>query len=258
MSGLSHAEDRYESSAYRPPAVARWNGWWFVLAQLPYFALFTMSRFPPIRLPHGFAQPLNAMTTLFGYGIALTVVVVCSRRRGSGRLNADFGWDVQPVDVAYGIVGLVAVTLTAALIGVLLHPLGPVTPNFHLGADRAWNVVGVFFVPVIVAAPVEELMFRGLLMRWLRNLLLRTGTGEPSVARHRAAIHLSVIGSATVFALMHLYEAPDFASAVALGLNALCFGLIAGYLATLTGRLGPAVLTHGLHNALVAATAIMR
>ena len=85
-----------------------------------------------------------------------------------------------------------------------------------------------------VGAPiVEELFFRGLLLR-----SLRAGLG-PSLPR--LAVPLSVVVSAFCFALAH-FEAVQF-----LGLA--CFGAVLALMAWRWDRLGPSIAAHAAFNA---------
>jgi membrane protease YdiL (CAAX protease family) len=245
----------YAARDYFPPEQMRFSGWWFLLAQAPILVFIVLSRMGPIHVPVALAQPVGLAITIVGYGITFSIVLLASRRRGLGQLKSDYGWDVRPIDLIWGLAGVAVTSVLTVLIVGLLRPLGTATSNVHLGDNHVWNVINLFFVPVLIAAPIEELAFRGLLMRWIRNAILR-GRTPPTDARRAAAIHLSVVVSAVCFALFHLYEADDFVSALNLGLQTFSLGIIGGYLTTYTGRLGPSVLTHGLHNALVGTLAL--
>jgi uncharacterized protein len=185
------------------------------------------------------------------YGWALLVMYSASRRRGTGTLGVDFGWHIEPIDLFLGVCAVVALFAVAVATEPFVTSLGPVTTNIHVTGDRFWDVIGVFFVPTLVAAPVEELLFRGLLMRWIRIWMIRRGfdrhsDGQPS----QRPLHVSVLVSAAVFASLHLYQVSGTASLVGLAIQTFALGVINGYLASRTGRLGGAVVAHGLHNLL--------
>jgi membrane protease YdiL (CAAX protease family) len=87
--------------------------------------------------------------------------------------------------------------------------------------------VAVLFVFLVIGAPVvEELFFRGLL---LRSLDRRFGTPA------------AVIGSALVFGLVH-YELLQLPALI-------LFGIVLAVLAERTGRLGPGIAAHAAFNA---------
>jgi membrane protease YdiL (CAAX protease family) len=91
----------------------------------------------------------------------------------------------------------------------------------------------VLAVLVCVGSPVvEELFFRGLLLRALAGRLKDLGP--------RLGPATSIVVTALVFALVH-FEALQF-----LGLAG--FGVVLGYLAWRTGRLGPSIVAHMAFN----------
>jgi hypothetical protein len=108
---------------------------------------------------------------------------------------------------------------------------------------------------VLIAPAVEELVTRGMLMRAIRAAIVRR-VPEPSEGRRHLAVDASVLISAAVFTALHLHEAPDLVTAVALVLGIFPIGLVVAWLATRTGRLGPGIVTHALVNALALAAAL--
>ncbi|OJX77500.1 type II CAAX endopeptidase family protein [Leifsonia sp. 71-9] len=246
---LGTTRDGYADARYRPSPAIRWNGWWFLLAIAPVALLAVLSRAVPVHLPYPVARPLSTALVVIVYAWMVATLIAASRLRGLRSLEKDFGWAIEPVDVAIGAGAAVLLIVLAALIA----PLGTPETNLHLTGDRAWDTIGVFLLPTVVAAPVEELLFRGLLMRWIRIWLVR----HRPAANPSGAVHASVLLSAAVFAAAHLYEASTLAGVVNLGLQTLLLGIVAGYLATRTARLGPAVVTHGVHNAIVGVLALL-
>jgi membrane protease YdiL (CAAX protease family) len=65
-----------------------------------------------------------------------------------------------------------------------------------------------------------------------------------------------VLVSAVVFASGHLYEVSGPASMLNLGVHTFALGVVNGYLATRTGRLGGAVVTHALLNLIAGVTVL--
>jgi membrane protease YdiL (CAAX protease family) len=237
--------DSYAAEDYRPPGAIRWNGWWFLLALVPGAAVATLSRTVPLHLASGVAQVLSVSIVILVYCWAAGAAFLASRFRGLGTLRGDFGWTIVPIDIAIGAVAAVVLFAVALVLSPLARAIGPVQSNIHLTGNHFWDSVGVFLVPTVVAAPVEEILFRGLLMRWIRIFVIRHTTRlTPG-----APVHLSVFISATTFALIHLYEVTSIAGVINLGLQTFALGVITGYLATRTGRLGSAVVAHGIHNA---------
>lgn len=180
-----------------------------------------------------------------GYAAIVAVVVGASRRKGLGTLEADFGLRFRPVDIAIGLgVGVLA-KLVALAIGALAITVTDHTPesgNFELSTSPLWLVLNGFVVAIVIAPFVEELFFRGLLLRAANNRVLRRG-GTAA----RAALTASV-ASAGGFALLHLYQSPDVTLLIILGGTTFFLGLINSRVTLSTGRLGAAIIAHAFFN----------
>lgn len=165
-------------------------------------------------------------------------VVLASRRKGAGRLSEDFGFWGRWSDIGLGVVVALGVQLLV-LPGVafLLQPLlgepdvsGPVEEL--LDRSRGPAYLGLLASVAVGAPIVEELFFRGLL---LRSLQRRMGDA------------LAVAISAVAFGLAHGSTLP--ADAVILVMVSLTvFGAILAVLAIRTGRLGPSIVAHAVFN----------
>ena len=168
----------------------------------------------------------------FGY---VGGVLYAGRLRGHGVLH-DFKlrFDLR-VDVALGIVvGLASQFLLVPLIsypwisilGKTSHDLEKVARNL---TDKAHDPLGITLLVLIlvIGAPiVEELFFRGLLLRSIED---RFGTGW------------AIAGSAVVFGASH-FELLQLPALIA-------FGAVLAWLAVRYDRLGPSILTHMTFNA---------
>lgn len=164
--------------------------------------------------------------------------VVASHRKGAGTLAEDFGLRGRWSDVATGVVVAVgAQLLVLPAIAYLLRPLlgnpevsGPVEDLL----DKAHGLAFAgLLLSVAVGAPiVEELFFRGLLLRSLQRRL-------PDWA--------AVAVSAVAFGIAHGSALP--VDAVVLVMVSLTvFGAILATLAVKTGRLGPGIVAHAGFN----------
>ena len=154
-------------------------------------------------------------------------------RKGSGSLRRDFGlvmrWTDVPLGLVAGFVGQIAIALIViplyTLLGINTDEVGQTAEKL---ADRAVHTpdVVVLILVVVVGAPiVEELFYRGLV---LRSIERRWGTGVAAVV------------TSVVFAAIH-FQPYDF---LALAL----FGFLASMLAVRTGRLGPGIWAHVAFN----------
>jgi membrane protease YdiL (CAAX protease family) len=168
--------------------------------------------------------------------------VLASRRKGTGDLARDFGLRARWSDTALGVpVGVLCQLVLVPLIYLPLHDLvsrKELEAPVRRVTNRAHGVgFFVLAVVVIVGAPVvEELFFRGLV---LRSLQRRFGDGW------------AVAGSAVAFGLAH-FEPLQLPALVALG-------VVLGVLALRTGRLGPGVFAHAAFNAVtIIALALQR
>lgn len=179
---------------------------------------------------------------LYSFGILLPaqqfavlgMLVVISRAKGRGTLRDDFGFAVHRADtrgLAWGI-GL------QFLLTAFLAPLAWLSDDNRaqqiledLDDGRGPATIVLFVVGAVVMAPlVEELLYRGLL---LRALLRRT---RPPVA---------VFISAAVFALVHLVSDPgafDLLPALA------ALGIVLGVIAVRTNSLSLPILVHAGFN----------
>jgi len=164
--------------------------------------------------------------------------VLASRRKGRGTLAADFGFRARWVDLGLGPAVAVAVQLLVLpLVGVLLRPLlgrpevsGPVRDLLDKAGGAAF--IGLVATVAVGAPIVEELFFRGLLLRSLQR---------------RMPDALAVALSSVAFGLAHASTLP--ADAVVLVIVSLTiFGAVLATLAVRTGRLGPGILAHATFN----------
>lgn len=130
----------------------------------------------------------------------------------------------------------------AALFWIVLFSLGSIIPlefiNEHLGIEMDQNTERIFeglmkepwgYVAVGILAPlVEEIVFRGAILRTLLGLM--------SKKNHWVAILIS----AAIFGVVH--------GNVAQFINALLMGLVLGWMYYRTGSLVPGILLHWVNN----------
>jgi membrane protease YdiL (CAAX protease family) len=168
----------------------------------------------------------------------LGIVFYVSRRVAHTSLKTEFGLAFRWVDVPLGAAAGVG---SQALLFFLYLPWRLVDPHFGRDLDKpARQLTGVAHGPSLIVLGVliagctpivEELFFRGLLQR---SLLRRLG--------RNAAIAVSAV----FFGLAH-EQALQLPGLVV-------FGLVLGYLAWRTGRLGPGIVAHACFNLVTVVT----
>jgi hypothetical protein len=172
--------------------------------------------------------------------------ILASRMRGTGSLRRDMGLEIRPWDVLIGpALGLAGQILLLPLLYLPLEHAIPhlderlKQPALHLtggfpGADLA--IIAV--LTVVVVPVVEELFFRGLVLRGLLGLFRRAG---PVIGTT-----LAVVADGVIFGLAH------FELLQLLGLAA--FGIVLSVMAYKFRRLGPGIFAHAVFNLLAILT----
>lgn len=139
--------------------------------------------------------------------------------------NKNFNWKTvgKITVVALGI--QVVGSYIAAIITFIFQGFGVTltTPDFSASPDIATNIM--LFVYTCIAAPIlEELLFRGFLLKAFSKVSIRFG----------------IIASAVFFGLFHL-NFPQFIAATLMG-------IVFGYAAYKTGSIIPAIIIHASLN----------
>ncbi len=188
---------------------------------------------------------------LLGYLAAwvplLGAVIVACYLHGSRSLPRDIGLRFRPIDLLWGLsIGLLARVVTSLIEIAGYGRTGGSAVILGNPAHDGWWWFGMIVAPVVVAPIIEELFFRGLVLRALLGAL--RGPGSTAVA---------IVLSSAVFALLHVLDAGSTTAAIVTGTSTLVFGLAAATLATLTGRLGGAIIAHIAFNALAVATGLL-
>jgi membrane protease YdiL (CAAX protease family) len=170
----------------------------------------------------------------------LGAITLASKLRGTGRVLRDMRWGFRRWDPLIGVgAGVVGQFVVLPLIYLplqvfiphlserLSQPAKHLTGGFH-GADVA--VIAV--LTVVVVPVVEELMFRGLILRGFLRAFGRAGRSLGPA--------LAVVATGAIFGLAH-GEALEF-------LGLMVFGIILSVLAYKFDRLGPSIFAHASFN----------
>ncbi len=190
----------------------------------------------------GFGWPVAVYVALLasvGYGPSLWWCRFASRRWGTGDLGADIGLTPQFADLGWGPVIWLGAIGAQIAVGVVVVALGvPLVGNTEgieqISADRTY-VVSLVITAVIAAPVVEEMVFRGVVMRGLRSRL-------PLVA--------VVVLQGLLFGAAHIDPVRGVGN-IGLVLVLAGVGVAFGVAVVLLGRIGPSMVAHALFNGAV-------
>ncbi|MFF2050192.1 type II CAAX prenyl endopeptidase Rce1 family protein [Leifsonia sp. NPDC058194] len=198
------------------------------------------------------ADAASLIVWVVTYGAVIVAAVFITKNRGSGSLRVDYGLAFRWYDVFIGLgtgVGLIVVTAPISAIIEALYGETSTSNDQAASSDGIWLVVNGFIAVAVVAPFCEELLLRGLVLRGIRNSMLRRSTDEPTRGARRTAAVVAVLGSAVLFAALHLHEGIGSPVTMTnLGVVTFCLGLVNGVYAARTGRLGPGIWTHVFFN----------
>jgi membrane protease YdiL (CAAX protease family) len=187
---------------------------------------------------HDLPLSTRALTQVPFYGGMLGWAVAASVRKGNGPVRdyrLRFAWVDVPIGVAFGIAAQIAGNLVLRpVLWITNYTQEDIERPARELSDRAHGAGGValLVIVVVIAAPiVEEIFFRGLV---LRSLERRMGTA------------LAIVASSFIFGLTHfeLLQLPAL----------FLFGVVAALLVQRTGRLGTAMCAHLAFNGLAVIT----
>lgn len=186
--------------------------------------------------PHSVLVLLLASQTGLWAGF-LGAVIIASRRYGSGNAWRDFGVRMRGTDVARGFVisligRLAGIALVIPLVGISSKFAGSDVQPFVKALGNPGLVTALAVIALVGAPFVEELFFRGLL---LRSLLPVAGT--------TGAIGIQ----AAVFALAHLRPSYGLGN-VSVFAAIVVMGIVQGIVAERYRRLGPVMASHAFFN----------
>jgi membrane protease YdiL (CAAX protease family) len=190
----------------------------------------------------GFGWPVAVYVVLLaavGYGPSLWWCRYASRRWGTGDLGTDIGLTPRLADLGWGpVIWLGAIgaqiAVAAVIVGLGVPLVGNTEGIEEISADRTY-VVSLVITAVIAAPVVEEMVFRGVVMRGLRSRL-------PIVA--------VVVVQGLLFGAAHIDPVRGVGN-IGLVLVLGGVGIAFGVAVALLGRIGPSMVAHALFNAAV-------
>lgn len=180
-----------------------------------------------------------ALLGAIGYGPSFVWCRFASRRWGTGRFLADVGLQPRWSDLGWGPLVWLAAIGTQVLIGAIVLGLGiPLSNNTDgisdLTDDRTY-IVSIVITAVIAAPFVEEIVFRGVVMRGLRSRLSAVPT---------------VVLQGVLFGVAHIDPVRGVGN-IGLALVLSGVGVTFGGAAYLLRRIGPTVVAHAIFNGVV-------
>jgi len=183
----------------------------------------------------------TALIAIGGYAPVFLYVWWASRHWGTGKLGDDLGFRIRVVDIGWGPLTLLACWAALIGVGALTMALGlPQGSNTEglFDEEGSWAVTVVIAISAVVVAPiVEELLFRGLILRSFLS---------------KFAAPWAILFQALLFGSVHLTPGIGWGN-VSLVLALSAVGAVLGTTAVLTRRLAPGMIAHAILN-LVALT----
>jgi membrane protease YdiL (CAAX protease family) len=188
-------------------------------------------------------------------GLLGTAVWAC-RRHGTGDLIADLALRVRWIDLLIGLGAGLGLRFAIGIWTIICTRLTGQLPEGNLqdvlgggGLGRgAWLVINALAIG-LVGPVIEEIFFRGVGLRGALAGLLHRSATDIRLADPRRRARIAIAATAAVFALLHVSEIDDAVSALVLLPGLFAAGVVLGWLTVRTGRLGPAIVTHVVFNA---------
>jgi len=183
----------------------------------------------------------------------LGAVVAAGRHRGRGFWARDLRLSMRPIDLIWGLaIGLLARTATSLIEIWGYGSVGSAGVRFGEPVYDGWWLFGALLAPVLLAPFVEEVFFRGLLLRAVHSRASALGAQS-------GAVPLAIGVSGLTFALLHLMplDLSSPATVAVVASSTLIFGLAAAGVSLATGRVGAAIVAHMTFNALVIVPALL-
>jgi uncharacterized protein len=175
-----------------------------------------------------------ALLVVMVYGPMVWWARYCSRTWGSGSLRRDVGFEFRAVDLGWGLLVAIGAYITLIAVAIVISATRlPTTTNTRDLVGERHTVVLVFAaVGVFVAPVVEELFFRGVLLRSFRS---------------RWAPAPAIAAQALVFGLYHISLAYGWGN-LGLVLSIGALGAVFGVAAHQIRRLAPGMVAHAIVN----------
>lgn len=204
---------------------------------------------PPLAVPTAVGEAIGYLVVFIPLVAAIAFATLF---RGQRSLVRDFGFSATWLDLVLGIaLGLalrvVGMWVEVALYGIRLHGGASGIPRSQ---GLVWVLLAVI-VPIIIAPLIEELFFRGLLLRGLRRWSARRSLS------HWLSAALAIVGSSLIFMLVHVIGVHSERQIILIGVMTFLLGCAAAAVAVKTGRLGASLALHMTYNASILIPALL-
>lgn len=208
---------------------------------LAFAGIVLFDKYQPLIAPSLGATYLSYLVVWVPIIVAITWSFLL---RGKSASEA-FGWGFKPVDLLLGV----ATALFLKCISVFLELafLGHPASAYRIPLETLFNpqiVLLTIVIPIVLAPVIEEIFFRGIVLRAMRSQFVRQGVDE------KLSILLAVLGSSLIFGLFHILSLPSGNYSTLVFLTTFLLGLATGALVVTTGRIGGALVAHFSYNAI--------
>ena len=176
---------------------------------------------------------------LIGYGPSVGWCFYASRRWGTRRLSTDIGLTPRWADIGWGpVIWLAALGAQMAMAAIVVGLDVPISSNTdgvtELQADRTY-IVSLVITAVIAAPIVEEMVFRGVVLRGLRSC---------------TPVVLAIVLQGVLFGTAH-FDPIRGRGNLGLVMVLSGVGIVFGAAAVLLRRIGPTMVAHAIFNGVV-------
>jgi len=176
-----------------------------------------------------------AVATVVSYGPSVAWAFHVRRRFGDGSWSA-LGWSFRWSDLGWGpLTWLTAVVFEAVVAAIVLALDVPFTSNVDLdgsGQNDRTYVVALLVAAVIAAPIIEELVFRGIVLRGFAS---------------RMPIVVAIVAQGLLFGAAHFDPVRGIGNTGLVTILA-GVGIVLGAAAVLFRRIGPVVIAHAILN----------
>jgi membrane protease YdiL (CAAX protease family) len=227
------------------PLIPAQAAWWGVPGILAGYALAVVGATIGDSLSGSATGPVTTLLSEMGlWAGMLGTVIFVSRRYGSASLRRDFGLGIRKSDILWGLAAVAAALIVTQVVVAIFSGTRFAGTNDQIITQQKGHDAGLVILTLVVelGAPFfEELFFRGFLRTALQA---RFGPG--------GAVWLQAV----FFGFAHAGESKTAPGNVTVVLALFFVGVILGYTAKLTRRLGAGMLAHCLFN-LVAVASVL-